>query len=91
MLELWAYLNRPIRQALVHVGQCSYANRGRGIQPGSTDSKELRGNGMWIGPLPENLSLIETSTAVQDVFAPAVFGGAGKWNVRPCGHCGAGR
>ncbi len=50
--QFWVYLNTPNNKALVHLGDCSHCNHGRG----RTDDK-LEYNGQWLGPYDEATAL----------------------------------
>jgi hypothetical protein len=48
MLEFFVYENWTINKAIVHRGECSFCNRGRGIHLGSGGK-----NSQWHGPFNE--------------------------------------
>ena len=44
-MAFWVYENWTVKKAMVHRGECSHCNDGRGTHPGSSDR-----NGKWHGP-----------------------------------------
>lgn len=43
--EYWVYENWTHNKAIIHQGDCSYCNNGKGMHAGSTNR-----NGQWLGP-----------------------------------------